>query len=121
MLLQCFLHFLLTASTLACLLPFSELVNSSVLKFPLIWAAGRYKSLIPTTPLPSSHARANLISYNIKVTEVGPYRRRRYVLIPTSHFLILTERTLHYSVHKSQLMVHKLMQMNPVYNGLPNF
>ena len=79
-------------------------------------AAGRYKSLTLTTLLTSSLARTNLISYNIKATEVSPYKRRKCVLIPTSHFLILTERSFYYSVHKSPLMVHILIQMNPVYN-----
>jgi hypothetical protein len=39
----------------------------------------------------------------------------RYLLIPNSHFLILTERNRHYSVHRSPLMVHILIEMNPVY------
>ena len=67
-------------------------------KFPLIWSAGRYKSLTPASLPTSSIARSNPISYNIKDTEVGPFEKRRYVLIPTSYLLISTERSLHYSV-----------------------
>jgi hypothetical protein len=88
---------------------------------PFDVAAGRYKSLTPTTILTSSLARTNLISYNIKVNEVGPYKRRTCVLFPTFHFLILTERSLYYCVHKGPLMVHILIQMNPHYNRSSNF
>ena len=88
---------------------------------PFDMAAGSYKSLTPTTLLISFLTKTNLISYNINVNEVGPYKRRKYVLIPTFHFLILTERSLHYSVHKSPLMVHILIQMNLLYNGSSNF
>ena len=60
---QCFLHFLPTASTLACYHLFWPQLQYP--KLHLMWVAGRYKPLTPISPLPSSLARTNLISCTI--------------------------------------------------------
>jgi hypothetical protein len=62
---HCFLHFLPTASTLACLLPFFWPSQLQYPKLPLIWVAGHYKPLTRVTPLPSSLARTSLISCTV--------------------------------------------------------
>ena len=58
-----FLYFFHMAITMACLLPSSDLHNSSTPR-PTTLGAGHCNPLTPTTLLPSSLTRTNVISYN---------------------------------------------------------
>jgi hypothetical protein len=73
LLLQCFLHFHPTASTMACFLPFSDHHDLQCPKFPPTWGAGHYKPYASTTLLPSSLRRTNVFSCRLQNPHFSQY------------------------------------------------